>query len=461
MSQDLPVTTADAVGPAAPRPAPEDAPLAPSARGRVRLRTLAFIRWVAIAGQATTLLVVDLGLGYALPLWPALLMVGASALVNVWATLGRPAPARLGDREVAFYLGFDLLQLAGLLYLTGGLNNPFAILILAPVTVSATALSRASTMGLSVVALAVVVLLAFLHMPLPWPDDSFRMEPVLVFGLGVALVVSIVFVAAYVFSVSEEARRMSDALNATQMALDREQRLSALGGLAAAAAHELGSPLGTIAVVAKELARDLPPDSPLKADAELLISQTARCRDILVGLAARPEADGGTPYSRLALPTLVELAAAPYRGERVRVVLEIEDGSDPAAPPVVPRSPGVLHGLGNLIQNAAQFARSEVRVVMRWTDQRIWVSILDDGPGFDPGLLEHLGEPYLSSGSAGRASDSFGEGDGEGAHMGLGVFIAQNLLERTGARLSFDNQLGSGAEVTASWRRADFEARSG
>jgi two-component system sensor histidine kinase RegB len=327
--------------------------------------------------------------------------------------------------------------------------------------VSATALSRASTMGLSIVALAVVVLLAFFHMPLPWPDDSFRMEPVLVFGLGLALVVSIMFVAAYVFSVSEEARRMSDALNATQMALDREQRLSALGGLAAAAAHELGSPLGTIAVVAKELARDLPPDSPLKADAELLISQSARCRDILAGLAARPEADGGTPYSRLALPTLVELAAAPYRGERVRVVLEIEDGTDPAAPPVVPRSPGVLHGLGNLIQNAAQFARSEVRVVMRWTDQRIWVSILDDGPGFDPGLLEHLGEPYLSSGSAGRASDSSGEGDGEGTHMGLGVFIAQNLLERTGARLSFDNQLGSGAEVTASWRRADFEARSG
>lgn len=448
--------------------------VSPVARGRVRLRTLAFIRWVAIAGQAATLLVVHLGLGYSLPIWPALLMVGASALVNLWATVGRPAPARLGDREVAFYLGFDLLQLAGLLYLTGGLNNPFAVLILAPVTVSATVLSRASTIALSLIALAVVALLPFFHLPLPWPDDSFVMEPVLVLGFALALVVATLFVATYVFSVSEEARRMSDALAATQMALDREQRLSALGGLAAAAAHELGSPLGTIAVVARELARDLPPDSPLKDDAELLISQSARCRDILAGLAARPETDGGSPYSVLSLPTLVEVAAAPYRDERIRLVLELApaggggasgdgasgDGAGGGAgmpPPVVARSPGVLHGLGNLIQNAVQFARSEVRIIIRWTDSDISVSILDDGPGFDPSLLDHLGEPYLSGGSAGRATDS----DGEGDHMGLGVFIAQNLLERTGARISFGNRPDRGAAVTATWRRADFEALSG
>lgn len=449
-------------GPAEHHLSSERFAVSPTARGRVRLRTLAFIRWVAIAGQAATLLVVHLGLGYSLPIWPALLMVGASALVNLWATVGRPAPARLGDREVAFYLGFDLLQLAGLLYLTGGLNNPFAVLILAPVTVSATVLSRTSTIALSLIALAVVALLPFFHLPLPWPDDSFVMEPMLVLGLAVALVVATLFVATYVFSVSEEARRMSDALAATQMALDREQRVSALGGLAAAAAHELGSPLSTIAVVAKELARDLPPDSPLKDDAELLISQSARCRDILAGLAARPETDGGSPYSLLSLPTLVEVAAAPYRDGRIRLELELapaagEGEGAEAPPPVVARSPGMLHGLGNLIQNAVQFARSEVRIIIRWTDSDISVSILDDGPGFDPGLLDHLGEPYLSGGSAGRATDS----DGEGDHMGLGVFIAQNLLERTGARLSFGNRPDRGAAVTATWRRADFEALSG
>ncbi len=431
----------------------------PAARGRVRLRTLALIRWVAIAGQATALLVVHVGLGYRLPIWPALAVVGASAVVNIWTMLGRPAPARLGDRKVAIYLGFDQLQLAALLYLTGGLHNPFAVLILAPVTVSATVLSRASTIALSLVALTVLVLLALFHLPLPWPDDSFEIEPVLVLGLGLALAVSTVFVAAYVFSVAEEARRMSDALSATQMALDREQRLSALGSLAAAAAHELGSPLGTIALVAKELARDLPPGSPLEDDVELLISQSARCRDILAELGARPEADGGTPYSRMSLPALVEIAAAPHRSGRVGLVLDAGPAPGPhgAAAPEVARSPGILHGLGNLIQNAVQYAHGEVRVAVAWDDARVTIGIQDDGPGFDPGLLDHLGEPYLSGRSAGRAGDA--EGDGE--HMGLGVFIAQNLLERSGATLRFGNRPGGGAEVVATWRRADLEAPAG
>jgi two-component system sensor histidine kinase RegB len=430
----------------------------PAARGRVRLRTLALIRWVAIAGQAAALVIVHFGLEYRLPIWPAFVMVAASALVNVWVTLGRPATVRLGDREVAFYLAFDLLQLTALLYLTGGLNNPFAILILAPVTVSATVLSRASTIFLSLLALAVVVLLAFFHLPLPWPDGSFEMEPILIFGLALALAVSTLFVAAYVFSVAEEARRMSDALAATQMALDREQRVSALGSLAAAAAHELGSPLGTIAVIAKEIARDLPPDSPLKEDAELLISQSARCRDILAGLATRPETDAGEPFTRLTLPALVEVAAAPHRSDRVRLVIDAAPtAGSAAAPPVVARSPGVLHGLGNLIQNAVQFAAAEVTVAIRWSDSHITIGVMDDGPGFDPVLLGHLGEPYLSGRSTARAGDSEA-GQGEGEHMGLGVFIAQNLLERSGARLRFDNRPEGGAAVMVTWPRAEFEA---
>lgn len=429
-----------------------------AARGRVRLRTLAIIRWVAIAGQAAALIIVHFGLGYRLPIWPAIVMVGASALVNVWVTVGRPATVRLGDREVAFYLAFDLLQLTGLLYLTGGLNNPFAVLILAPVTVSATVLSRTSTIGLALLALVVIALLAFFHLPLPWPDGSFEMQPILIFGLALALAVSTVFVATYVFSVAEEARRMSDALAATQMALDREQRISALGSLAAAAAHELGSPLGTIAVIAKEIARDLPSDSPLKEDAELLISQSARCRDILAGLAARPEADAGEPFTRLSLPALVEVAASPHRDDRVRLVVDAapEVGSAESAP-VVARSPGVLHGLGNLIQNAIQFARSEVTVAIRWSESHIVISILDDGPGFDPVLLDQLGEPYLSGRSTVRAGDSAAGGQGEGEHMGLGVFIAQTLLERSGASLRFANRAEGGAAVTVTWRRAEFD----
>lgn len=432
----------------------EERPIAPAGYGRVKLRTLTLIRWVAIAGQAAALLFVHVGLGYDLPIWPAMLAVAASALVNIWASVGRSGAARLGDREVALYLAFDLIQLAVLLYLTGGLNNPFAVLILAPVTVSATVLSRTSTIALSTLALVVLVVLAFFHLPSPWPDPSFRIPPLLLAGFGIAMAVSIVFIATYVFSVAEEARRMSAALAATQMALDRERQLSALGSLAAAAAHELGSPLGTIAVIAKEIARDLPPDSPLREDAELLISQSARCRDILARLAARPEADAGSPYTRLALPTLVEAAAAPHQSERVRLTIDAAPLSGSSAPaPIVARSPGLLQGLGNLIQNAIQFARTEVRVEVRWDESRIIVRILDDGPGFDPGLLEHLGEPYLSDPSVTRAGDVSG-GD---EHMGLGVFIAENLLERTGAKLTFGNRSTGGAEVVATWNRRALE----
>src|SRR5262249_990068 len=195
--------------------------------------------------------------------------------------------------------------------------------------------------------------------PLPWPDSGFALHPVFIVGVALALGLSLVFFAVYLFSVSEEARRMSDALSATQMALDREQRLSALGGLAAAAAHGLGSPLGTIAVIARELDRDLPADSPLRPDVELLLSQSERCRDILAQLAARPEGGTGTPSAPVPLGELIEIAALPHRSDRAKLVVEAEPR---ASAPLVARSPELLHGLGNLIQNAIQFARREVRV---------------------------------------------------------------------------------------------------
>ena len=421
------------------------------AGGRVRLRTLIVIRWVAIIGQALALLVVNFGFGYPVPLLAALATVAVSAVINFWAAIGRRSPERLGDRAAAVYLAYDLLQLGVLLYLTGGLHNPFAVLVLAPVIISATVLSRVSTMALSALALVIVIVLALFHLPLPWADQSFALAPLFIFGLASALGLSVVFIAGYVFSVAEEARRMSGALAASYLALDREQRVSALGALAAAAAHRLGSPLGTIAVIAKELARDLPADSPHWADVDLLLSESERCRTILTELSTRPEA--GEPLQRMPLAALVETAAAPYRVERVRLIIDAGPEADAARNPAprAPHSPELVHGLGNLLQNAIEFARSEVRVTVRWSDRRISLEIRDDGPGFAPGLLDHLGEPYLSGGEEqGRI--------GTGEPMGLGVFIAQTLLGRTGAQLSFGNGQDGGAEVTIAWNRSALES---
>ncbi|HEX3863104.1 MAG TPA: ActS/PrrB/RegB family redox-sensitive histidine kinase [Stellaceae bacterium] len=412
---------------------------------RISLRRLALIRWVAIAGQAVTLLVVHYAFGFRLPLLPAFVVVGCSVLLNVLITLYRRATIRLGEREAVLFLGYDLVQLGLLLYITGGLQNPFSILILAPVTVAATVLSLRPVIALAVFAVAAISLLALWHEPLPWRTVPLEFPPELVLGLWTALVLAIVFIGGYTWSVAEEARRLRDAVAATQLALAREQRVSAVGALAAAAAHELGSPLATIAVVAKELVRDLPEDSPHAEDAQLLLSQSERCRQILAELAHHPDEEGASPYSRLPISALVEAAGALYHDPRVRLIFATT-GTPASAEPEVARSPEIMHGLNNLIQNAVQFARAEVSVTIHWDKSLVTVEIADDGPGFPAHLIGRLGEPYLST-RAGAAN-----------HMGLGIFIAQSLLERSGAELSFDNLLEGGAHVAISWNRANLEA---
>ncbi|HEV2162288.1 MAG TPA: ActS/PrrB/RegB family redox-sensitive histidine kinase [Stellaceae bacterium] len=415
----------------------------------VSLRMLVLIRWVAVIGQAATLLVVHEVLGFALPLTAALGVVAISALLNVVAWISNRAAARLGNREAAIYLAFDTLQLGVLLFLTGGLQNPFAILMLAPATVSATILTRRTVAGLSALTVVAITVLALAHLPLPAPPGrTIAPAPVYVLGMWVALVSSSLFITGYNWFVAEEARRMRDAYAATQLALAREQRVAAVGALAAAAAHQLGSPLATIAVIAKELVRDLPKNSPIAEDAQLLLSQSERCRMILADLGRAREGEA-MPFNRMPFSAIVQSASEPHHRAGVRVVHGIGAGRDSAgdaiAEPQVPRTPEVLHGLGNLLGNAIDFARSEVTVTTSWSEDTVAVDIVDDGPGFSPALLSRVGQPYISA----RAD--------VGAHMGLGIFIAQSLLERTGARLSFDNMTDGGAHVVVEWRRSQLE----
>jgi two-component system sensor histidine kinase RegB len=425
--------------------------LAAPRRGRVRLRTLVAIRWAAVAGQAAALLVVHYGLMFPLPLVPSLLCVLASAGFNLWVQRGR-GRMWLGDRDAALTLAYDLVQLGALIYLTGGLQNPFSVLILAPVTVSATLLSRRSTFWLTGLAVVMVSLLAVSHEPLPWPGSAFRMEPIYVFAAWVALVLAAIFIAAYVWSVAEEARRMSDGLAATQMALDREHRLAALGALAAAAAHELGTPLGTIAVAAKELAREAPKGSALAEDAVLILSQSERCREILARLARRPEmTDPDHPLLHRPLSLIVAAAAEPHRIAAPHVALDIRRTGEPADEPRLEDRPALLHGLGNLVQNALQFAVRRVTVELSWDAREVGILIRDDGPGFPPEILDQIGDPYVSL--------RYDQGE-EKVHMGLGIFIAETLLQRTGALLRFANCAEGGAEVAIRWKRATLEAGS-
>ncbi|MDE0781194.1 MAG: ActS/PrrB/RegB family redox-sensitive histidine kinase [Alphaproteobacteria bacterium] len=414
---------------------------------QVRLRTIVWIRWIAIVGQLAALLIVQFGLGWSLPIDAALAAVVASVLVNVVMMFRRPSRGRVGELEAAAYLAFDILQLGVLLYLTGGLGNPFALLFLGPVTVSATILSRSATAVLSTLVLVTATFLAFKHFPLPWEEPGLRLPVLYISGLWIAVVVGTLFMTAYIGSVAGEGRRMSDALTATQLALAREQQLSAVGGLAAAAAHELGSPLATIAVTVKELSREMPADNPFMGDVAILQIESDRCRDILAEIGRAPElADSDDPFATGLLSDVVAAAATRYRSEELAldvVVAALDDSEEP----VVPRSPEFLHGLGNVIQNAVQFGQTVVSVEVSWDESEARVEVRDDGRGFPPGVLDRVGEPYISNRG--------------GGHLGLGIFIAQTLLERTGAKIRFSNVRDAGrvtgAEVVIVWQRDTFE----
>jgi two-component system sensor histidine kinase RegB len=412
---------------------------------RVQLRTLVLIRWVAIVGQMTTLVVVHYGLGFGLPLIAAIATVLGSVVINLAAQFGGGS-RRISEKGAAGYLAFDILQLAVLLYLTGGLGNPFAFLLLAPVAISATVLSLRSTIILSALALIAITFLSIIHFPLPGSGVLPELPTIYVLGVWTALAIGILFFAAYTWRVAQAARALSDGLFATQQALGREQQLSAMGAIAAAAAHELGSPLGTIAVISQELSRDLPEDSPIAEDVVLLRAETDRCRDILAALAHNPEGDD-SPFSAVPVSAIVETAAMRHQIERISMVFDTEllVKDQTCQEPSIRSAPEIIHGIGSLVQNAMQFAKTRVTISTAWSVDNVNVSIADDGPGFPPFVLDRIGEPYISL----RMS--------KGGHMGLGIFIAQTLLARTGAEVSFRNQQGGGAFVTIRWPRSKIE----
>jgi two-component system sensor histidine kinase RegB len=419
--------------------------------GRLRARTLVALRWVALAGQATILAVVGDVLKFHAPYLACGVVLGVGALLNLILTVTPIGQRTARDGEAAAQLAFDILQLAALLYLTGGIANPFTLLMIGPVTLAGASLPFRYAGSLAALAIAATMTLALSAMPLPWAAGVTLELPIIYrLGLAVALVAGIAFAAGYAHQAAAEATRMELALNVTETVLAREQRLSALGALAAAAAHELGTPLATIAVVAKEMARETP-EGPLRDDAELLIAQAQRCRDILRRLAEMPDASDEV-HERMSLLQFVREVVEPYAdADAVRVEAVVSGAAGVEAPDVW-RWPEVLHAMTSLVENAFDFARNEILVTARFDATTVAVEVRDDGPGFSPQVLAKLGEPYVTSrpGAEGSRTGHIG--------MGLGFFIAKTLLERTGAVVEFKNGRRGGAIVAARWPRARIEA---
>ena len=407
----------------------------------VRLRTLIYLRWMAIAGQAGAVLIAAVVLELQLRLDLCLLLIGLSALFNIGATLIHPENKRLDQRDATLTLIFDIGQLAALLYLTGGMTNPFAVLILAQTIIAATVLTLGATVLLASVSLLVIGGLSLFHIPLTLASgEILSVPPLLLVGSWAAMSITVVFLGTYARRVTEERYSMSDALMATQLALEREQKLTALGGVVAAAAHELGTPLATIKLVSTELQEELGDQEDLAADAALIREQADRCRDILASMGRSGKEDLHIRFAPLS--AVVEEAAEPHLNRGKRVILRVRGSADltePDGQPEISRRSEIIHGLRNLVQNAVDFAKSTVWIDMDWTDTRLILRIGDDGNGYPPDLIGRIGDPYVRRRFNGRRDEELRPAY-EG--MGLGLFIAKTLLERTGAHLTFANGVG-------------------
>jgi two-component system sensor histidine kinase RegB len=418
----------------------------------MRMRTLIALRVACVVGELVMLAVVWRLLHWPFPPSTCLGLVAVSAAMNLALSLSPAARREAKNWEIAAQLAFDLAQITALIALTGGLANPFALLIIAPVMVSGRGLPIRQAVVFCLMAIGAALLLECAG-HVPWAPGAaggdfaaYRSARL------VAVMFAIVFTTGYASWSSAETSRRELALNVTETVLAREQRLSALGALAAAAAHELGTPLATIAIIATELARETP-EGPLRDDAVLLVEQAKRCREILKRLAETPERRDAI-HERLGLLQLVREVIEPHAGHGEVRVEALVTGPPGVPAPDLWRRPEILHAISAFVENAFDFARSEILLTARFDADYVGVEVRDDGPGFSPAIMARLGEPYVTSrpGAEGSRTGHVG--------MGLGFFIAKTLLERTGARVSFANGARGGAIVTARWLRSAIEATS-
>src|SRR5881394_1855270 len=379
-------------------------------RRYVRLDTILRLRWLAVLGQLAAIFIVAHGLEFDVPVVPCLAIVGLSALLNLSLQIAFNPMQRLEPVYAAALLALNIIELAALLYLTGGLQNPFSFLFLAPVLISATALPIRLTIALGVLAVACASALVFFHLPLPWDsDDPLVLPPIYLFGVWLSIMVAIGVTSLYAFQVTEEARKLSNALAATELVLTREQHLTQIDGLAAAAAHELGTPLSTIFLISRELEKTVHDKEDLGNDLKTLREQAQRCCDILAKITQL--SSSGAPFDRMPLSTLIEETVAPHRD--FGVVIKVRLAVAVTREPVGDRNPAILYGVGNILENAVDFARTTVEVNAWWNADTVEIIISDDGPGIAPDMLKRIGEPYLSRR---RSAD-----EAQSGHSGLGL----------------------------------------
>ena len=408
-------------------------------------KTLVILRWIAIIGQFTAINLVYFYLKLDFPVLIAHLVLFSGFLTNSYLQFGIRS-ITIKDFYASFFLIYDLIQLAVLLYLTGGISNPFSILMIIPAIVSSTFLSMGTTIILGILTVAFLYLLTIFHYPLPGIHDHSTTFPKLYLtGYFLAIIVGLVFLCYFGIRFSGESKRRSDAINKVQQVIAKEYELESLGGQAAAAAHSLGTPLATISVVASELKKELGKNTEHSKDIDLLVSQTKRCGEILKKISKKQIIDDEF-FSKASLEDLLsELISSFKETSSKEITLHLEEDKNKI---FFQRSPEIIYGLRNFIGNAVKFSKTRVKIMLSSNKKNIEILIKDDGPGFPEDVIEILGEPYIKSKSS-LVNNNAG--------TGLGTFLGKTLLERRGAKLSFSNDKNNqSALVKISWECKDL-----
>ena len=403
---------------------------------RILLKNIISIRWIAITGQLMAIIVVSFFLNISIPLLYCLLIIVISILINFLSLFPKSRSNYLSEYEAFYFLLYDTIQLAILLYLTGGIYNPFCLFLIAPVIISASHLKISYSIFLSIFSIFIIFLLSFFYIEIIWPE-TFFVPKLFTSGLVLALVIAIIFIAVYVYILSNSSRKLSNALNQTQIALINQKKVSEIGSLAAAAAHEMSTPLNTIFLILGDLKKDKTINEDLKSDILLLKEQANRCKKILLNLSKNPQNLKDSFLKKIKISNLVNLSFEKFLKNNKNLKISVKTLHEEEEP-LINYSDEIMYGLGNIIQNAIEHSREKINVNISWNKEFIFISVQDDGKGFTNEILERIGDPYISS-----------KDDEES--MGLGIFIAKNLIENIGGSIKFFNktdEVGSVVEIS-------------
>ena len=411
---------------------------------RLEKKTVIILRWIALIGQLITIYLVHFLFNFQLPLIYCSLTIFFGGLTNIFIQFNFKNN-QLNNIESTILLFYDVLQLSVLLYLTGGVTNPFIVFLIVPAIVSSTLLNLSSTIFLSIITGISLILLTFNYYPLPHPGDlHFHVPNYYIYSIPSALMIALVFLNYFGFRFGYEARRRGNALNKLESVLSKEQELDSIGHQAAAAAHSLGTPLSTITVIAKELRKEIKENSKFSEDIDTLIIEVKKCGDILKKLSRREIVSDEYVKNVTMYNLLYEIIESFKEISKKDIILNKNSLAESIP---TKRSAEITYGLRNFIGNAVKYSKSKVNVELKTYNDEIKIEISDDGPGFPGDILNIIGEPYISTKSKKLKFK---------AGLGLGTFIGKTLLERKKAKIEFTNLNKSGAQVEISWKKNDL-----